>query len=223
VSSWRSTRRFSVAGNLNANPEVTNAKHLSYEVRKCKTAMSQVGIMRDANAAMNAEVSVLNLLPKVYDELRRIAATQMARRPAGCTLQPTALVHEAWIRLGGCEQPEWQNRAHFFAAAAEAMRNVLIDRARSRRASKHGGGQTRVSVEDMELAAEVRDEDSLLALSAAIDRLSHEHAEMAQLVKLRCFAGLEVNQAALALGVSRATANRWWLFARTWLYRELHQ
>ncbi|HKE92858.1 MAG TPA: ECF-type sigma factor, partial [Povalibacter sp.] len=95
--------------------------------------------------------------------------------------------------------------------------------ARSRRASKHGGGQTRVSVEDMELAAEVRDEDSLLALSAAIDRLSHEHAEMAQLVKLRCFAGLEVNQAALALGVSRATANRWWLFARTWLYRELHQ
>ncbi|HEY5809739.1 MAG TPA: ECF-type sigma factor [Povalibacter sp.] len=172
---------------------------------------------------MNAESSVLSLLPKVYDELRRIAATQMAGRPSGSTLQPTALVHEAWMRLGGADQPDWQNRAHFFAAATEAMRNVLIDRARARRTCKHGGGQTRVSVESIEIAAELEDEDSLLALSAAIDRLASEHPEMAQLVKLRCFTGLEVNQAALALGVSRATANRWWLFARTWLYRELHQ
>ena len=172
---------------------------------------------------MNAESSVLNLLPKVYDELRRIAATQMARGPSGSTLQPTALVHEAWMRLGGVDQPDWQNRAHFFAAATEAMRNVLIDRARARRTGKRGGDQVRVSVDASEIPAELEDEDSLLALSAAIDRLASEHPHMAQLVKLRCFAGLEVNQAALALGVSRATANRWWLFARTWLYRELHQ
>ena len=119
-------------------------------MKEAKTGqgLSLIGNTKDAGT-MNAESSVLNLLPKVYDELRRIAATQMARGPSGSTLQPTALVHEAWMRLGGVDQPDWQNRAHFFAAATEAMRNVLIDRARARRTGKRGGDQVRVSVEEI--------------------------------------------------------------------------
>lgn len=161
-----------------------------------------------------------DLLPRVYEELRKIAAAQMSYRQDG-TLQPTALVHEAWLRLGGNEQPDWRNRAHFFAAAAEAMRNILIDRARQRRTLRHGGGQRRVDVEAVDIEALTQDDDRLLALSDAVERLAVEHPQMAELVKLRCFAGLEITQAALMLGISRATANRWWLFARTWLYREL--
>ena len=161
------------------------------------------------------------LLPLVYDELRRLAAAQMAQKPSGCTLQPTALVHEAWIRLGGSQQPDWQNRAHFFAAAAEAMRNILIDRARRRGALRHGGGQVHVALDDVEIAVDSDEDNNLLAISDAIDKLAVEHPRMAQFVKLRFFAGLEITQAALAMGISRSTANRWWLFARTWLYRQL--
>lgn len=166
-------------------------------------------------------LQVAELLPLVYDELRRIAAAQMAQKPSGCTLQPTALVHEAWLRLGGSHQPDWQNRAHFFAAAAEAMRHILIDRARQRRALRHGGGQQRVNVDDVEILLDTENDEGLLALSDAIDKLANEHPRMAEFVKLRFFAGLEITQAALALDISRSTANRWWLFARTWLYREL--
>lgn len=162
-----------------------------------------------------------DLLPRVYDELRKMAAAQMAHRQDG-TLQPTALVHEAWLRLGGSQQPDWQNRAHFFAAAAEAMRHILIDRARQRGALRHGGGQQRLNVEAIDIEADTQDDERLLALSDAVERLTVEHPQMAELVKLRCFAGLEISQAAMVLGISRATANRWWLFARTWLYRNLH-
>lgn len=164
-----------------------------------------------------------DLLPNVYDELRKLAAAQMSRGPEPTTLQPTALVHEAWLRLGGVEQPGWQNRAHFFAAAAEAMRHILIDRARRRRAVRHGGDQIRLNVEDVDLAAQTQDDDErLLVLDEAIQRLAAEHPRMAELVKLRCFAGFDINQAAHTLNISRATAHRWWLFARSWLHRELH-
>lgn len=161
------------------------------------------------------------LLPLVYDELRRIAASQMSHKPSGVTLQPTALVHEAWLRLGGSQQPDWQNRTHFFAAAAEAMRHILIDRARRRRALRHGGGQLRIDVDDIEIPLNTDDDDCVVAISDAIDKLAIEHPRMAELVKLRYFAGLEITQAALAMGISRSTANRWWLFARTWLFRQL--
>jgi RNA polymerase sigma factor (TIGR02999 family) len=166
--------------------------------------------------------SVLDLLPKVYDELRKIAARQLSGRLAGSTLQPTALVHEAWLRLEGEQQHSFENRAHFLSAAAETMRNLLIDRARARQTLKRGGGHSHVPFEQVEIADETALEDEkLLALSAAIDRLALEHPQMAEFVKLRYFTGLHINEAAMALGISRATANRWWLFARTWLYQEM--
>ena len=161
------------------------------------------------------------LLPLVYDELRRIAAGKMAREPTGQTLQPTALVHEAWLRLGGDEQPTWQNRAHFFGAAAEAMRRILIDRARRRRALRHGGGQERLNVDDLEPAAESVNDDQLLAVHEALDKLAAQDPPKAELVKLRYFAGMTIEEAALALGISEPTAKRWWTFARTWLYQEI--
>jgi RNA polymerase sigma factor (TIGR02999 family) len=161
------------------------------------------------------------LLPMVYDELRQIAAAKMARESSGQTLQPTALVHEAWLRLGGDEQPTWQNRAHFFGAAAEAMRRILIDRARHRRALRHGGGQERVDVDDLELAGGSEDDDRLLAVHDALDKLAAQDPRKAELVKLRYFAGMTIEEAALALGVSEPTAKRWWTFARTWLYQEI--
>ncbi len=174
------------------------------------------------HTAENAEDVIADLLPKVYDELRKIAAAQMAHWSTANTIQPTALVHEAWLRLGGSNQADWTSHAHFVAAAAEAMRHILIDRARQRRAVRHGGGQQRVDIEAVDPPAETQDFETLLALDEAIDKLAVEHPQMANLVKLHCFVGLEITQTALALDISRATATRWWQFARTWLYRELH-
>lgn len=161
------------------------------------------------------------LLPLVYAELRKLAAAKMAREPAGQTLQATALVHEAWLRLGGESQPSWQNRAHFFAAAAESMRRILIDRARSRRAIRHGGGQQRVNIDDLEVAAVEHDDDRLIAVDEALQKLAAEDASAAELVKLHYFAGLTIAEAAQALGISEATAWRWWAYARAWLAREI--
>ena len=161
------------------------------------------------------------LLPLVYDELRRLAAQKMARESAAQTLQPTALVHEAWLRLGGDEQPTWQNRAHFFGAAAEAMRRILIDNARRRHALRHGGGLERMDIDDLDLAAAADNDDQLLAVHDALDKLAAQDPRKAELVKLRYFAGLTIEEAALALGVSEPTAKRWWTFARTWLYQEI--
>ncbi len=161
------------------------------------------------------------LLPAVYRELHRIATANMARMPAGGTLQPTALVHEAWLRLGGTEKSSWQSRAHFLAAAAEAMRHILIDRARQRSSMRHGGNQERVDIEHIDIPIDTEDDERLLAISAAVDKLTAEHPQTAELVKLRCFVGLEVAEAARVLGIPRATAYRRWQFARTWLYREL--
>jgi RNA polymerase sigma factor (TIGR02999 family) len=160
------------------------------------------------------------LLPLVYDELRKLAASRMAREAPGHTLQPTALVHEAWLRLTASEQNAWANRAHFFAAAAEVMRRVLIDRARQKQAAKHGGGWQRVELETIDAPARA-DEGTLLWVDESLEALAREDAKAAELVKLRFFAGLSVEDAAIALGVTDRTARRYWRFARAWLYDEL--
>jgi RNA polymerase sigma factor (TIGR02999 family) len=162
-----------------------------------------------------------DLLPLVYDELRRLAAYKMAHEPPGQTLQPTALVHEAWLRLGGGESSQrWQNRAHFFAAAAEAMRRILIDNARRKHALRHGGGQERVNLETAELAAPGSD-DELLEVHEALGRFAQIDPTKAELVKLRYFVGLTIPEAAQVLGISEPTAKRWWAYARAWLYRQI--
>lgn len=162
------------------------------------------------------------LLPLVYGELRKLAAAKMARETAGHTLQPTALVHEAWLRLGGAEQPDWKNRAHFFASAAEAMRRILIERARRNGRERHGGGLHRVEGDAVlnALAAPGSD-DELLAVHEALDRLVSHDARKAELVKLRYFVGLTIEQAAEVLGVAAPTAKRDWTYARAWLFKEI--
>jgi RNA polymerase sigma factor (TIGR02999 family) len=158
------------------------------------------------------------LLPLVYEELRKLAAQRMVREAPGQTLQPTALVHEAYLRLvGGDQTQHWNSRGHFFAAAAEAMRRILVERARHRRSRKQGGGHQRVNLEE---ALSVADEsgDDFLALDEALEKLAREDPIKAELVKLRYFAGLPVADAAQALGISRATADRYWAYAKVWLY-----
>jgi RNA polymerase sigma factor (TIGR02999 family) len=158
------------------------------------------------------------ILPLVYDALRRLAAEKMAQERPGQTLQATALVHEAYLRLVAVENPQrWNSRAHFFAAAAEAMRRILIENARRKRGPKRGGGRERVNLEEAALLAQESPED-LLTLSEALDQLGREDATKAALVKLRYFAGLSVQEAADALGISRATADRYWAYAKAWLY-----
>jgi RNA polymerase sigma factor (TIGR02999 family) len=157
------------------------------------------------------------LLPLVYDELRRLAAARLAAEPSGNTLQPTALVHEAYLRLvGPADEVRWENRGHFFAAAAEAMRRILVDAARRKRTEKHGGRHHRVDLPDLPAKLEVVDEQ-LLALDAALTRLAAEDPVAARVVELRHFAGLSIEDAATALGLSRATAYRHWTYARAWL------
>jgi RNA polymerase sigma factor (TIGR02999 family) len=160
------------------------------------------------------------ILPTVYAELRRLAARHLAREGPGQTLQATALVHEAYLKLVGADgPPAWSGRAHFFAAAAEAMRRILIDRARRKRRLRHGGGRRRRALDD-DLPADAPDE-RLLALDEALRRLEAEDPTKARLVTLRYFAGLTVEEAGAALGLSRATAQRHWSYARAWLYHEV--
>jgi RNA polymerase sigma factor (TIGR02999 family) len=160
------------------------------------------------------------LLPLVYEELRKLAASKMANEASGNTLQPTALVHEAWLRLVGNDNPKFGGRAHFFAAAAEAMRRILIDRARRKRAVRHGGGQVKVDIEQLDLASPDAD-DQLLAVSDALDKLAAQDPVEAALVKLRYFTGLTVEDAAALLDISPRTARNYWAHARTWLYHEI--
>jgi RNA polymerase sigma factor (TIGR02999 family) len=161
------------------------------------------------------------LLPLVYDELRRVAAARMTGLAPGHTLQPTALVHEAWLRLVGEDsETEFQNRTHFFAAAAEAMRHILIDRARREQALRHGGGQQRVELDALQIAAPGADEE-LLAVDEALDRLARLDPAKAELVKLRYFVGMTFAEAAAALGISEAAARRRWALARAWLFNEI--
>jgi len=162
------------------------------------------------------------LLPLVYEELRKLAAHRMANEAPGQTLQPTALVHEAWLRLVGSENPKFEGRAHFFGAAAEAMRRILIDRARRKRARRHGGGQRRVNVEEVEIAADAED-DRVLAISDALDKFAARDKVKAELVKLRYFVGMTIEESAQVLGISEPTAKRYWVYARAWLYNEINK
>jgi RNA polymerase sigma factor (TIGR02999 family) len=165
------------------------------------------------------------LLPLVYDELRRLAAQKLAQEKPGQTLQATALVHEAYTRLVGggeavCQDLRWDSRGHFFAAAAEAMRRILIDRAREKRSQKRGGGRKRLDIDAINLATQATP-DQLLAVDDALAKLTSEDPAASRLVELRYFAGLTVEEAGKALGMSTATAYRHWKYARAWLHSEL--
>ncbi len=160
------------------------------------------------------------LLPIVYNELRRMAAYKMSSEPAGHTLQPTALVHEAWLKLVDSSSQSWQNRAHFFGAAAEAMRRILIARARRKHTQRRGSDVAHADVDELEIASPVPN-DQLLALNDALDRFAALEPQQAELVKLRYFVGLKIEEAAEVLGISPATAKRWWAYARAWLFHEI--
>jgi RNA polymerase sigma factor (TIGR02999 family) len=162
------------------------------------------------------------LLPLVYDELRRLAAHKMAREAPGQTLQATALVHEAWLKLAGGGNQRWENRRHFFAAAAEAMRHILIDRARKRHRHRHGGGQQRVDFDEIEVAAPA-DDETVLALNEALEELEKSHPDKAEVVKLRFFVGLSERETAELLGVSERTVERHWAYAQAWLFERMGQ
>ena len=162
------------------------------------------------------------LLPQVYDELRQLARFKMSANAPNQTLQPTALVHEAYLRLLSSKNADWKNRRYFFGAAAEAMRRILIERARARHAQKRGAGEIPADIDDVDIAAPMPSED-LLALDAALERLAAAHPEKAELVKLKFFAGLPTAEAASVLDISEPTAKRYWSFSRAWLFRELNK
>lgn len=167
----------------------------------------------DANAAER-------LLALVYNELRHLAAARMSREAPGHTLQPTALVHEAWLRLGADHQPEWKSRAQFFAAAAEAMRRILIDSARRRLAGRRGGRHEHVNIDEIDVAA-AADDARVIRVNDALEKFAVDEPEKAELVKLRYFAGLTLEEAAQALNIAEPTARRWWAYARAWLIKEM--
>ncbi len=199
-------------------PVVETASTLSPQARVTGVAGEVTQILAacgsgDPNAADQ-------LLPLLYEELRKLATHKMASESGTQTLQPTALVHEAWLRLVGNENPKFENRAHFFAAAAEAMRRILINNAHRKRALRHGGGQHRVDFNEAELATTSRD-DELLAVNEALDKLAERSRVEAELVKLRYFVGMTLEQAAEVLGISARTADNYWAHARAWLLREL--
>ena len=161
------------------------------------------------------------LLPIVYEELRHLAAQKMANEAAGHTLQPTALVHEAWMRLGGSDAPTFQNRAHFFGAAAQAMRRILIEHARRRLAAKRGAGVEVVDLDGLEISSPLADDDQLLAVNEALEKFAAVDERKAELVKLRYFVGLNFEETAAALGIAVPTAKQWWAYARAWLTVEM--
>lgn len=167
----------------------------------------------DANAAEE-------LLPLVYEELRRLASQKMSQEAPGHTLQATALVHEAYIRLVGPNAPSWSSRAHFFAAAAEAMRRILIENARRKQRLKHGVNRQRVDLDDIDITIEGPSID-LIALDEALSKLAKEDPAAADLVKMRFFAGLTLDQVAAVMGISRRTADRNWAYAKAWLYQQI--
>lgn len=183
--------------------------------------MSDVTLILDAINRGESQASE-KLLPLVYDELRRIAAARMARESPGQTLQPTALVHEAWLRLIKDEDQTWQNRAYFFHAAAEAMRRILIENARRKSAKKHGGGQERLNIDDLELGARLPDE-KVLMVNAALERLEQEYPERAKIVVLKYFGGMTNEEVAKTLGIGERTVYRHWLCAKVWLFDKLSE
>ena len=160
------------------------------------------------------------LLPLVYAELRKLAAARMAQESSGHTLQPTALVHEAWLRLAGDSQRQWQNRAHFFGAAAEAMRRILIENARRKSRLKRGGDQVRVDIDDLDLAATTPD-DRVLLIDEALEQFKTEDPERAKIVLLKFFGGLTNQEVAESMDVNERTVERQWAFAKAWLYEKI--
>jgi RNA polymerase sigma factor (TIGR02999 family) len=181
--------------------------------------MSDITLMLLAVARGERQASS-HLLPLVYEELRRLASARMAREAAGHTLQPTALVHEAWLRLVGEGDRNWENRAHFFGAAAEAMRRILIENARRKSRLKHGGNQSRVNVDDFDLA-EATPDDNILLIDEALERLKVEDPETARVVVLKFFGGLTNGEIVAITGTSDRTVRRQWNYAKAWLYRRI--
>ena len=180
-------------------------------------------ILRAAESGEGGENVTERLLPLIYDELRRLAAHQMAKQRSGQTLQATALVHEAYLRLVGQDDPhrqQWDSRAHFFAAAAQAMRRILIDQARRKQSLKRGGDLARATWDESKVGA-VATPEEILAVDEALTKLSQEDPDLAKLVNLRYFAGMTVRESAAALGVSPSTIDRQWACARAWLFREI--
>jgi RNA polymerase sigma factor (TIGR02999 family) len=207
------------------NPDVrSRILHIVMAPTRKDPDLASTEVTRALDAVLNGEPRAAEqLLPLVYDELRRLAAARLAQEAAGQTLQATALVHEAYLRLVGSDpEKPWDGRGHFFAAAAEAMRRILVENARRKRRLRHGGGRARVGLELERLvpAGEGAAHD-VLALSEALDRLALEEPAAAQVVKLRYFGGLTTLQASSVMGVSLRTANRHWVYARAWLYHEL--
>lgn len=184
--------------------------------------MSEVTLLLEAIRSGDATAAE-KLFPLVYAEVRQLAAAQMARERPGHTLQPTALLHEAWLRLGGELNARWERRAHFFGAAAEAMRQILVDHARRKKAGRRGSGQAHLDLEDFEVAAPETADDQMLAVNDALEKLAVDHPEEAELVKFRYFAGLTLEQIAATKETSLATVKRSWTFARAWLHREIQQ
>jgi RNA polymerase sigma factor (TIGR02999 family) len=189
--------------------------------------LSRGAYMNDATAMLAAVQSgdanaTEQLLVLVYDELRRLAASKLAGEASGQTLQPTALVHEAWLRLVGDQSRSFNDREHFFRASAEAMRRILIDRARRKQTQRHGGAYQRVALEDFDPAAPSAD-DQLLAVNEALDKLALEHPEHAELVKLKYFAGLTNEEVGEVLGISLSTVKNYWAFSRAWLLNEIER
>lgn len=183
--------------------------------------LSEVTHILDRASHGDAQAAT-ELLPLVYDELRRLAAQKMAAESSTQTLQPTALVHEAWLRLAGSDgQKEFANRAHFFGAAAEAMRRILIERARRRMAAKRGSGSARLDVDELEIASPIANDEALLGLDEALEKYAALDSRKAELVKLRYFAGMNYEEAAAALGIAVPTAKEWWAYARAWLAVEM--
>lgn len=178
--------------------------------------------VESGQSAANTEYidSSETLLASLYEDLRKLATHQMASQTEGHTLQPTALVHEAWLRLSRNEGREWNDGAHFLAAAAQAMRQILVDRARRKKRIRHGGDQVRVQFGELTVAASDPD-DTVLQLDDALNQLAKIAPEQARLVELRYFCGLTVEEASMAMGISRATSNRYWAFARAWLHLQL--
>ena len=210
----------SLARPLQANPATSDTLDFSSQPPDTR-GMRDLTRVLEARQRGDAKAAE-ELLPLVYQELRRLAAHKMAHEAPGQTLQPTALVHEAWLRLvgNGCER--WAGRGHFFAAAAEAMRRILIERARRKRARRHGGDQCRADVDELDLAAPDKD-DRLLAMSEALEQLAVRHPAEAELVKLRYFVGMTNEQAAEMMGIAPRTAKYYWTHARAWLFRRIKQ
>jgi len=181
--------------------------------------MTEVTVILEA-VSRGEKTASEELLPRVYEELKQIAVARMARESAGHTLQPTALVHEAWLRLVGDDGQSWKNRAYFFAAAAEAMRRILVDHARRKSRVRHGGGLERLDVEVLELP-EITPDDKILLIHEALSELEQDHPERARVVVLKYFGGLTNKEVAVMLGVGERSVNRHWLCAKQWLFQKI--